>query len=172
MEGMKTTLSPSPSDWREVRRFRAWELHLQGWTQKHIAAALGVTQGVISQWIQRALLGAVDALRTHKATGAPCRLTAQQRQELKDLLDQGAESFGFQGNVWTSARVATVIEHTWQVHYHQAHVNRILHQIGWTPQKPVVKATQRDEEAIATWQAERLPEIKKSRRRGLDADLL
>ena len=38
-----------PTDWREGRRFRAWELAPQGWKQKDIAAALGVTQGAVSQ---------------------------------------------------------------------------------------------------------------------------
>jgi len=160
---MKTTLSPPPTDWREARRFRAWELHLQGWSQLRIAEALGVTQGAISQWIHRALSGAEDALRTQKSSGAPRRLPTQQLQQLPELLAQGAAAFGFRGDVWTCARVATVIERTWHVRYHRAHVSRLLHTCGWTPQRPVVKATQRDEQAIATWQAERLPAIKKSR---------
>jgi transposase len=159
---MKTTLSPSPSDWREGRRFRAWELHLQGWSQQRIAEAVGVTQGIDSQWIRRALAGAVDALRTHKAVGPSRRLSSAQREELLALLKRGAESFGFKGDVWTCARVATVIEQTWQIHYHRSHISRLLHSSGWTPQRPVVKATQRDESAIAAWQSEQLPALKKS----------
>jgi len=63
----------------------------------------------------------------------------------------------------TCARVAEVIERTWGVRYHRAHVSRLLHACGWTAQRPVVKATQRDEQAIAAWTAERLPAIKKNR---------
>jgi transposase len=160
---MKTTLSQLSTEWREARRFRAWELHLKGWSQQRIAEALGVTQGAVSQWVKRALSGAEDALRTHKASGAPRRLTAEQLRQLPDLLSRGAEAFGFSGDVWTCSRVAAVIERTWHVRYHRAHVSRLLHGCRWTPQQPVVKATQRDEQAIATWQAERLPEIKKNR---------
>ena len=160
---MKTALSSPPTDWREARRFRAWELYSQGWLQRKIAEALGVTQGAVSQWIKRALTGAADALRTRKAPGAAHRLTLEQLQQLPELLARGAEAFGFRGEVWTCARVATVIERTWQVRYHRAHVSRLLRCCGWTPQRPVVKATQRDEQAIAKWTAERLPRIKKSR---------
>ena len=32
------------SDWREARRFRAWELKQKGWTQIGIAEALGVAR--------------------------------------------------------------------------------------------------------------------------------
>jgi transcriptional regulator with XRE-family HTH domain len=34
-------------DWKEWRRRRAWELSEQGWKQKEIAEALGVTQGAV-----------------------------------------------------------------------------------------------------------------------------
>lgn len=38
-----------PKDWREGRKLRAWELYQQNWKQKDIAAALGVTEGAVSQ---------------------------------------------------------------------------------------------------------------------------
>src|SRR5947208_5500577 len=50
---MATTTAPVPRGWREGRRFRAWELKQQGWTQSLIAAALGVTPGAVSQWMTR-----------------------------------------------------------------------------------------------------------------------
>ncbi len=58
------------TDWREGRRLRAWELHQQGWKQKDIAAALGVTQGAVSQWLKRGNTRGVDALRRRPAPGA------------------------------------------------------------------------------------------------------
>jgi transcriptional regulator with XRE-family HTH domain len=61
MLGMKT--SPQPTDWREGRRLRAWELYQQGWPQKQIAAALGVSAGAVSQWLARGRAGEVEALR-------------------------------------------------------------------------------------------------------------
>lgn len=39
-------------DWKEWRRLRAWELVQQGWSQKKIAEALGVTEGAVSQWVK------------------------------------------------------------------------------------------------------------------------
>ena len=44
-----TQLSAQTTDLREYRRFRAWELRQEGWTQQRIASALGVTQGAVSQ---------------------------------------------------------------------------------------------------------------------------
>ena len=40
-----------------VRRFRIWELHQQGWKQRAIATALGITQGAVSQTLARVKTG-------------------------------------------------------------------------------------------------------------------
>jgi transposase len=161
--GMAQRRFPTPHDWREGRRLRAWELAQQGWTQSAIAAALGVTQGAVSQWLRRARAGGVAALRRRPAPGAPPKLTPAQRAQVPALLARGAAAFGFRGNVWTAPRIATVIETHFGVRYHPAHVSRLVRARGWSVQRPVQRATQRDEAAIARWYAERWPTLKKGR---------
>jgi transposase len=156
--------TPVPHDWREGRRLRAVELREQGWKQKDIAAALGVTHGAVSQWLKRARLGGKEALRHHPAPGPLPKLTAEQRLQLPALLARGAEAFGFGGAVWTTRRIAAVITQEFGVRYHPAHVSRLLRAIGWSPQKPVQRATQRDEQAIGKWHVERWPALEKRRR--------
>jgi transposase len=84
-----------------------------------------------------------------------------ERTQLVGLLAQGAEAFGFRGAVWTCRRVARLIREQFGVSYHPAHVSRLLAQLDWSPQKPIVRARQRDEEAIAEWYGERWPALKK-----------
>jgi transposase len=102
---MEKTLSSQATNWREGRRLRAWELHQKGWKQRDIADALGVTQGAVSQWLKRGREGGVEGLRHQPPPGAPPRLSAARRDQLPELLSQGAEAFGFQGEVWTQPRV-------------------------------------------------------------------
>ena len=45
----------------------------------------------------------------------------------------------------------------------KSHVSRILNQLGWTPQQPITRAIQRDDEAIERWREEVWPGLKKSR---------
>ena len=47
------------------------------------------------------------------------------------------------------------------VSYHPAHVSRLLRRLAWSVQKPIQRASQRDEAAIAAWQTERWPALKK-----------
>jgi len=160
-----STIHVKPTDWREARRFRAWELKKQGWKQKDIAAALGVTKGAVSQWVSRAAEEGVEGLRTRKPTGKPPRLSPEQRAELPRLLEQGAPAFGFRGALWTLPRVTDLIRRQFGISYHPSHVGRILVRCGWSPQKPRQRAVQRDEEAIQRWREERWPAIKKRPRR-------
>ena len=157
-----------PVDWREGRRLRAWELHQQGWKQKDIAAALGVTQGAVSQWITRGREGGVPGLRRRTAPGSAPRLSDEQRAQLCMELAKGAPAFGFAqrapGDVWTTKRVAALIKELFGVSYHPAHVSRIVRALGQSSQLPQTQATQRDATAIETWHADRWPALKKRRR--------
>src|SRR5579859_8054302 len=153
--------STPPSDWREARRMRAWELQEAGWKQKDIAQALGVSEGAVSQWFKKARTLGVQALRHRPPPGAQARLSAQQMKQLPALLDRGAEAFGFRGDVWTTARVVAMIKQQFGVSYHRAHGSRLLRRVKQSLQKPIQRASQRDEAAIATWKKERWPALKK-----------
>jgi transposase len=150
-------------NWREGRRRRAWELKEQGWKQSAIAAALGVTPGAVSQWLKRAREGGVEALRRRPAPGPTPKLTAEQLAQIPDLLERGAEAYGFRGQVWTCKRAAEIIRRTFGVAYHPAHVNRVLHALHHSVQRPVERAAQRDAAAIAAWWQERWPIREKKR---------
>jgi transposase len=153
--------APRKADWREERRKRAWELKEQGWQQKEIAVALGVSKGAVSLWMKRGREGGVEALAAHPPTGVKPKLTVEQKAQMPQLLVKGAESYGFRGDVWTASRVAVVIERTFGVKYHRDHVSRLLREAGWSRQQPIERATQRNEEAIQQWSEQRWPAIKK-----------
>lgn len=144
---------------------RAWELHEQGWKQKDIATALGVSEGAVSQWFKKVRTQGIEALRHQPPPGRQAQLSPEQMAQLPALLAQGAEAFGFRGQVWTTARVVEMIRQQFGVSYHRAHASRLLRRIKQSRQKPIQKATQRDETAIQTWKEERWPALKKSLKR-------
>jgi transposase len=155
---MEATRS-QPRDWREGRRRRALELHEQGWSGNRIAEALGVTAGAVSQWLKRARTAGPEALRSHPPPGPTPKLTDVQRAALPAVLAKGAEAYDFIGNVWTTKRIAVVIKRMFGVSYHPAHVSRLMRQIGWTVQKPIQRARQRDEAQVTAWREETWPAL-------------
>ena len=57
-----------------------------------------------------------------------------------------------------------LVKQEFGVTYHPAPMSRILKRLGFTPQKPVRRASQRDETAFEAWWEERWPEVRGSRR--------
>lgn len=152
-------------EWREWRRLRALDLARQGWKHHDIAVALAASEAAVSQWLAAARSGGADALRSHPAPGRAAKLTAEQLQQIPDFLWHGAEAYGFRGDVWTCERVAGVLYEELRVSYSKSQVSRLLKRLGWTPQVPIARAIQRDEDAIEHWRSEVWPALKQKARR-------
>ena len=71
---------------------------------------------------------------------------------------------GYRTNLWTTARIAEVIEREFGVHHHRDHVGRLMHSLDWTHQKPETRALERNEEAIERCKRKDRPRVKKKRR--------
>src|SRR5580704_12971076 len=67
------------------------------------------------------------------------------------LLLKGPLAYGYRTNLWTTARIAELVEREFGVCYHRDHIGRLMHSLGWSVQKPERRALERDEEAIERW---------------------
>jgi transposase len=76
---------------------------------------------------------------------------------------KGAKANGFSTDLWTCSRIAELIERRYGVRYHVDHIPRLMASLGWSCQKPEVRAVERDEQAIQTWVSKDWPRIKKRR---------
>ena len=137
----------------------------EGWKQRSIAAASDVSEGAVSRWLTAARRGGAEALRSRPRRGAIPKLAPEQGRLIPDFLWHGAEAYGFRGDVWTCGRVVDVIAEEFGVSYSKSQVSRLLKRLGWTPQVPITRAIQRDEEAIERWRVESWPALKEKARR-------
>jgi transposase len=146
----------------ERRRRRAVALLAQGLSLSEVARRVQASVGSVYQWRAAWRAGGEGALAPKPVPGAPCKLTAAQREQLVQLLLQGARANGFPNELWTLKRIAAVIQVHFGVRYHPTHVWKILRGLGWSCQVPERRAIQRDEQAIAHWTRDKWPAIKKS----------
>src|SRR5512135_1204880 len=153
-----------PADGLEWRRFRALHLRREGWSRQDIAEALGVSPVSVSRWFARVRDGGPEARRARPHPGRPPKLSPAQERLIPEFLWHGAEAYGFRGEVWTCARIARVIEEEFGVRYHKDHVGRLLRELQWTPQAPIRRAIQRDEDAIRHWRDAVWPELQRRAR--------
>jgi transposase len=88
-------------------------------------------------------------------------LRPEDLRRIERGLKRGPQALGYETSLWTSWRVAHLIEHECRVKYHPSQAWRILRQLGWSCQRPVGRALERDEDKIRRWKQECWPEIKK-----------
>jgi transposase len=80
------------------------------------------------------------------------------------LLARGPLAHGYRTNLWTTRRIADLIQREFGVPYHRDHIGRLMRSLGWSHQKPDTRAIERDEEAIARWKQQKWPRVKKTLR--------
>ncbi|HEU5378990.1 MAG TPA: winged helix-turn-helix domain-containing protein, partial [Ktedonobacteraceae bacterium] len=122
--------------------------------QKDIAVALGVTEGAISQWMKSGREKGEEGLKAHPAKGAMPRLTREQQAHIPEVLAKGAAAYGLTGDAWTSRRLAVAIKREFGVTYHPDHCGYLVRKMGLSLQKPTVRASLRNEQAIAHWKTQ------------------
>lgn len=156
---MRPTGSPQEL---ERRRVRALALLKEGLLPVEVARRIGVDRRSVRRWKAAARTQGVAGVRAKPAPGRPPKLRAKQRNTLEALLLKGAQAAGYDTNLWTCPRVAELIERRFGVCYHVDHIGRLLHDLGWSPQKPTRRALERDEQAIRRWVHEDWPRVKKT----------
>lgn len=144
----------------ESRRRRVLALVKQGLSLNAAARRLGCAPSSVMRWVQAHHRHGDAGLKVLQASGRPRRLTARQEARLLRELLRGALAHGYGTELWTTKRIAEVIERKFGGHYHRAHVSRLLARNDWTPQKPERRARERVEIAIARWTRTRWPRVK------------
>ncbi len=147
----------------ERRRMKAAELLKQGVSQSEVARRLGVHRQSVIRWVRQLAQSGRAGLKKAGRAGRKPKLSPTQLDQIEQGLKRGPEGLGYATGLWTAGRVRELIEYQCGVRYHEAHVWRILRQLGWSCQRPTGRALERDQEAIRYWKRYRWPQIKKKR---------
>lgn len=150
-------------DQLERRRRQAAKLLDRGLSQAEVARRVKVSRESVRRWANRiAAGGAGEGLKKAGRAGRSARLGPAELEQLEQILLAGPEKSGFPNSLWTLDRIAEVVQKQFGVKYHAGHVWWILRRkMGWSCQRPVGRARERNEVAIADWQDNIWPALKK-----------
>jgi transposase len=129
-----------------------------------LAEEVGVTRGAVNRWLRWYEAMGAEGLRTGKAPGSPPRLSSEQRSELAALVDAGPLAAGYSSGVWTGPMIGNLIEQHFGVRYHNHYIPVLLHDLGFSVQRPRKRLARADADAQATWVRTTFPAIKKKPR--------
>ena len=152
------------ADLLENRRKRALVLLDRGFSLHEVGRQIGCAAVSVMRWRDARRWGGEQALKVRFSPGRPWKLNQGERKRLVRLLLKGSLAYGYRTNLWTTARIAELVEREFGISYHRDHIGRLMHSLGWSVQKPKRGALERDEEEIARWKREEWPRIKKTPR--------
>ncbi|MEE9391426.1 MAG: winged helix-turn-helix domain-containing protein [Planctomycetota bacterium] len=145
----------------EWRRGRAILGYINGRRVVDLAKEVGKSRGSVNRWLQWYESLGVEGLVTGTAPGPAPKLTQKQRDQLSCLVENGPLAAGYQSGVWTGPMIGDLIEQRFGVRYHNHHVPRLLHRLGFSVQRPRKRLARANIEAQATWLKRTFPRIKK-----------
>lgn len=144
----------------ERRRRKGMKLLAEGHSQAEVARRCDVSRTSVFRWDQARRQRRAKAWK-RRPLGRPPKVTASHLRRLEQALVRGAQAHGFVNDLWTLPRVAVVLEQVCGVQAHPAHLWKLLARLGWSCQRPVGRAQERDETAIARWKRHTWPALKK-----------
>ena len=148
----------------ETRRRTAVRLRKSGMTIREVADEVGCAPGSVSRWEMMFDERGATGLDAIPNSGGVSRLEPRDKALLEKILIEGPRKHGHADGVWTLKRVRDLIAKRFRVRYHISHVHRLMYEMGFSPQKPLVRALERNEAAIADFRNREWKKVKKTPR--------
>ena len=146
----------------EEIRIRAIQRVQAGEHPEKVIQTLGFARACIYNWLARYRSGGWHALRTGSRSGRPKKLNGNQiRWIFRTVCDKDPRQLKFAFALWTRSIIAEVIYQKFRIKVSKISVGRLLHQLGFSCQKPLYRAYQQDSELVKRWKNEVFPEIQK-----------
>lgn len=144
----------------EEIRIRAVQRVQDGESPEVVIQALGFSRACIYNWLARYRAGGWHALRTGHRSGRPKKLTGKQIKWLYNTIrDKDPQQLKFEFALWTRGMIVDLIKRQFGIKLSPTSVGRLLHQLGFTCQKPLYRAYQRDADRVEQWKKEVFPKI-------------
>lgn len=141
-------------------RIDAIRLLEQGYTRAEVARILDVAESSVYGWQKTYREGGLAALSTKIASGRKRLLSDKQMLELSRCLRMRPRQLELDFGLWTRKLVRELIGRKFGIDYSEQNVGRILKMLGFSPQRPVYQALERDREKRRIWMQETFPAIK------------
>ncbi len=131
-----------------------------------VMKSLGLCRTTIYPWLRKYDDEGMEALVERIAQGPEPKLTEKQRQQVKRwILGKDPRQYGFDFGLWSRRIVQALIEDKMGIDLGLTAVGRLLASLDITPQKPLRRAYERDPAAVALWQRETYPKLRRRAKR-------
>lgn len=121
--------SKSPEELKE-RRVKATALLRQGMSLSEVAREVKASVSSVYRWKRALEQSGMKGLDSKQHQGPRCKLTRNQRADLKAVFLQGARASGYACGRWEGKHVVEVIKRRYGTTFHLNDIARLLRSIG------------------------------------------
>jgi transposase len=147
----------------ELRRRALFLIEQQGLSQGEAAQLVGVHRQTVNTWVKRHREqggdGLLDGRRVSSRRGKGILSAEEAGQVRAWIVEQTPDQLGLPFALWTSRAVRELIERRFEKRLGLTAVQLHLQRWGLTPQKPLVRAKERQPAAVAAWLEATYPAI-------------
>jgi transposase len=147
----------------EVLRERAVAMHEAGNTQLAIASALGLHKNTVYRWLKGWRVAGAVALKAKRRGRRPQakRLldVAQAAEVQRLMIEHGPDQLDLPHALWGREAVRELVQARFGIILALRTVSDYLRRWGFTPQRPIKRALERQNAAIQAWLTEHYPKI-------------
>ena len=155
---------------QESIRMRAVQRVIAGETVADVSRLLGSPRQAIYRWVSAYETGGADALHATKAIGANSKLTKQQTELLaKTISSKNPAELQFPFALWTREIVRELIKRQFGVTMSLTGVGKLLWRLGFTVQRPLIYAYERNPKAVEQWLKVEYPAIRAQAKKAREA---
>lgn len=155
------------SDGRELDHVALQALRMQaikavknGQTVQSVANAYGLNIRTVFRWLSHFASGGQRALQARPIPGRPPLLNTQEMAWVaKAVRDTTPQQYRLEFALWTLPIIGELIHHKFGKQLSRSAVGRVMRLLGFTPQKPLYRASQRDPILVERWRDEEFPDI-------------
>jgi transposase len=126
---------------------------------EEVIKTFGLHRSNIYKWISQYKEGGWKALESKPSTGRIPIVDDKEKKVLSKILMKNPLQLHFDFGLWTLQMVAEIILRKFQKEVSIWTVSRILHEIGYSKQKPLFRAYQQNPEQVQKWIEEEYPAI-------------
>ncbi|WP_326829862.1 IS630 family transposase [Streptosporangium sp. NBC_01810] len=125
------------------------------------ATVFGVGRSTIFGWLKLRKESGPAALVVKKAPGREPQLTERQMAQLRGwIIGNDPRQLQFEFGLWTREMVGELIKRKFGVVFTSQWVGTLLHRLDLSPQRPLVRAYEKNPERVRQWKEEEYPKIR------------
>jgi transposase len=146
---------------QDIREFAIKAIR-KGMHPEDVADLYDVGRSTVYNWRKEYLEKGPDALIVKNAPGRTPKLTDSQLEQVRKwVVSNDPRRLQFDSAMWTRQMVRDMIKREFGAGYTLQAIGEMLHRMGLSPQRPLLRAYQQNPELVRKWKEEEYPAIRR-----------